>query len=509
MIIKKLLIAAFSLAISVCLSAQNKTIIITESSLPYYSQSWFYSGAGNDLQTSQIKTYWDEGKRITSVAYTTKGWFVTMAQGTGITQQQYKRSESWPNEWISEEWKNDYYITSISRSNKEWLVVMSKGIDFKDQAWKRGSLSELIPWWYDDKLDNGYYITDMAFNGTDWTLVVSKTSKFYSQGYFFANDDDVLSNIKSKVYDNGYNVHLLEYGDGEFFVVYGNYSKDDSRQQNYIINPSDVNSYISNRWDESHNISYLGGGFSGSASQTPSSKPQQQNTLPAKYLVSHYGMYGQERVGTFHYLDDGGTDGHARIHTLKFEKSDGKYRIRFPAATYNLKEVTSTEFVFENDIRLGPDPYWSYYMAGTMTQELKEKRDEQFRIRVSKDWDRIVMNGKTIMIAEVTKEYFDAALEINKKAYQMAMESAVYIPDQSYHSEVADQLQEAIEESERKLDAMNGKQNDLYKKRDDMNRGHTIIRYKYTNTPSTPSVWCPICNKYDKPHDHVLNDGRH
>ena len=518
--IKKIVIAGLILAGSVCLSAQNKTILITESHLPYKSQTWFYSGNGQDLDESKIKSYWDQGKRITSVAYTTNGWFVTMANSSGITMQTYKLSQIWPKDWIKEKWVQDYYITSIARSNKEWLVVMSKGTEFTDQYWSRNTWDNLSSW-IREKREQGMSITEMAFDGTYWTVVVSKTSKISTQGYLFADDSNVVSMIRSEVYDMGYNLHLMDYGDGQFVVVYGNYSENDDRKQSYSINPSDAGSFIQEKWDKSHDIAYIGGGFSETSSQSLASNTnsttsnvsgspsKNQIDLPAKYLVSHNGMYGQERIGTFYYLDDGGTSGHARIHTLKFEKINGKYYIRFPAATYALKEITSTEFVFENDIRIGPDPYWSYYLAGTITEEMKEKRNNQFRIRVSKDWNRIVMNGDTMLIGEVTKEYYDAALAINQKAYKQAMQVNSMLQSQSYSSEVSDQLKADIEESERKLDQMNAKQNDLYKKRDDMNRGHTIIRYKSTNVPSTPSVWCSICNRYDKPHDHVLNDGRH
>lgn len=513
--IKKIIIAGFILAISVSLSAQNKTILITESHLPYKSQTWFYSGLGNGLQTSKIKSYWDEGKRITSVAYTTNGWFVTMAQNTGITMQTYKCSQNWPKEWINEYWKQDYYITSITRSDKEWLVVMSKGLDFTDQSWNRDTWENMRPWIL-EKRDNGFYITDMAFNGTLWTVVVSKTTKYTSQGYVFAESGHVNPTIKSNVYDQGYNVHLIEYGGGHFVIVYGNYSENDSRDQSWAVDPVDAKSFIQQKWDDSHDIAYIGGGYSETSSQnlssntnttntttaTPSKKSGNPSSVPAKYIVSHDGMYGQERIGTFYYVDDG-SNGPERIHTLKFNKDSGKYRISFPAATYDLKDITSTEYVFESNFRY---PYFGSTLG--MTEEMKEQRNESYRIRVSKDWDRIVINGKTFLVTEVTKEYFDLIYDINKKAYENAM-TVNSMLNQGNHSEVEDQLKADIEESERKLDAMNGKQNDLYKKRDDMNRGHTVIRYKSTNVPSTPSVWCSICNRYDKPHDHVLNDGRH
>lgn len=53
-------------------SAGNK-IIIAGSDKPYSSQTWFYSGSGNGLQQQKISDNWDEGRRITSAAYTPFG----------------------------------------------------------------------------------------------------------------------------------------------------------------------------------------------------------------------------------------------------------------------------------------------------------------------------------------------------------------------------------------------------------------------------------------------------
>lgn len=89
------IIWSFLLLIVVVFSvnAQDKTILITETGLPYTSQTWFYSGKGNDLQGDKIKKNWDEGMRITSVAYTNNGWFVTMAENTAIGMQTYSYTD--------------------------------------------------------------------------------------------------------------------------------------------------------------------------------------------------------------------------------------------------------------------------------------------------------------------------------------------------------------------------------------------------------------------------------
>lgn len=244
--------------------SQDKTILITESNLPYTSQYWFYSGYNNELQEREIKKHWDEGRHITSVAYTSNGWFVTMAKNTGIVKQSYFYSADWPKNWIREKGANDYYITAIARSQSKWLVVMSQGSGYTTQYWCRDSWNELVEW-YNGKRQEGCYITNMAYNGNMWTLVVSKTDKISSQGYLWANSfEELKSKIKAEIWGNSYNIHAIGYGGGQYLVAYGKYSSNNGRGQNYVVNPSDVSDYIDKRWADSHEIAYIGGGYNGS-----------------------------------------------------------------------------------------------------------------------------------------------------------------------------------------------------------------------------------------------------
>lgn len=533
---KKLIISIAIIIVSnICVSAQNKTILITESALPYTGQSWFYCGAGNALDGSKIKSKWDEGKRITSVAYTYNGWFVTMANDTGISEQEYKLSETWPKEWINTEWEKDYYISSIGYSSSQWLVVMSKGTGYTDQSWSRNSWDKLREWIL-EKRDAGFFITDLAFNGTYWTVVVSKTPKINTQGFMFVDNDNLSSWVKSDVYGNGYRVHLMEYGDGEYLVVYGNYTENNSRQQSFNVNPSDVSSFIQGKWDDSQHIAYLGGGYpqnttnqnlaSNTTKTTTTNTNTNRNTnnnsavIPSNYLVSHDGMYGKLRYGTLYYLSD-----QNRIVSLNFKDKDGVYTLEDPKVggidvtklmkniAYELSETTGSEFIFypyQYDLVIPSYNEMQRMMATTGTVNVNQKKTRQNgEIRVSKDWSTVNVNG-TILTSEMTKEYYDKAQAAwHDLVIKGIAAGIVSPPDQYYHSEVEDQLKAEIEESQRKIDAIDHKQTELYQKRDDMNRGHTVIRYKSTNTASTPTVWCPICNRYDKPHDHVVNDGRH
>ena len=76
-------------------------------------------------------------------------------------------------------------------------------------------------------------------------------------------------------------------------------------------------------------------------------------------------------------------------------------------------------------------------------------------------------------------------------------------------SDIEQQIKDEINEIDRKQEVRTKKELDISEKRAELSRGHRITRYNSTNTESTPTVYCEICGRYDKPHTHPLNDGRH
>ena len=276
----KKFLATCILLLTVCAAiGQNQTIVITESDLPYYSQSWFCSGSGGALQESKIKSAWDEGKRITSAAHTNNGWLVTMAKGTGIGMQTYSLTSEWPSDWIKSKWDEKYYITSISRSASQWLVVMSKDVGITNQTWNRTDWSSMAKW-IKEKWDEGLYITSAAYNGTYWTVVMSKDPKYTSQGYMWATNEDSMNsklNEKVKAKGQGNKLQLIECGGGEFFIVYCQYRNNNGRSQKYKLNPSDLSDFIQGRWESSQSIAYVGGGYL-SSSYSSQSRPTTTTT---------------------------------------------------------------------------------------------------------------------------------------------------------------------------------------------------------------------------------------
>lgn len=252
------------LSLVFCVKAQDyETILVFESGLPYTEQTWFYSRKGNALPQDDIKKHWDEGRRITSAAYTDNGWFVTMSKNTGIGMQTYHYDTYWPTNWIKTKWDEGYHITTISKSDTHWFVVMSQGEGFTSQTYWKSTGTELNEWMINKK-DEGFLVTSCAFDNDDNNIrvVMSKNSNYSNQGWFSSGIyDDLESRIKSEVWDKGYNIHLIEYIGVGYFVFYGTYSTNSNRSQSYVINPSDVKGVISEKWNENMNISYIGGGY--------------------------------------------------------------------------------------------------------------------------------------------------------------------------------------------------------------------------------------------------------
>ena len=256
----RILLAGFFASVSNAMIAQNKTLLISESDLPYTEQTWFAYGVGLPLDENDIIGNWNLGKRIVSAAYTKEGWFVVMAKNTDYVQQSFSLTKKWPEEWIAEKTKSGYAITSLSRSEKEWLVVMSQGSGITSQIIWRNDWTELAPW-ITEQTDNGYLITDLAFDGKAWTVVMSRTPKYTSQGYFWEPSiSELMEHIQSTVWGRGYNLQQVVYGEGNYVVVYGNYARGDNRFQNLQVSPDDTKEYIHKQWDRGVSIAYVGGG---------------------------------------------------------------------------------------------------------------------------------------------------------------------------------------------------------------------------------------------------------
>ena len=292
----KLTIAA--LLLSVVLFAENMTIMVMDTNMPYDSQYMFYSG-GHEVQKDEIMKHWEAGRRITSVAYTDYGWLFVTSTNSGISMQTYTVSPTWPDKWIGQCWNDGYRITSCACSGQEWVVVMSQNSDYGMQTWARNSWDN-VKGWIGERWNERYRITDVAFDGEQWVVVMSTTDKIGGQGYFFEGND-VVNRINREVYNNGNYVQMMNHGGGQFLVVFCTYTAG-GRGQQYVIKPANVLEYVGERWQQSMCVSYVGGGDPYrpvyTAAPTQPAQPQQR---PATNTPGYNHGYTVIRIGGVDY----------------------------------------------------------------------------------------------------------------------------------------------------------------------------------------------------------------
>lgn len=256
--IKFLLIQLFLLCTSLCMQAQDQTILIATSN-NYGTQKWFYSGHGNSLETQKVKNYYNEGYYITSLSYTGKGWFVAMNKNCGLTSQTYKYTSDWPKEWLKEKQAAGYYITSIASGNKMWMIVVSKGTGYTGQVWKWETWDNLKGFLH-KYWDLGYSITNIEYHNQKWLLVMSANAPYKEQSCIFKSSiSDVISKV-NEYWDNGKRIQLIEYGDNKYFILASKNKSGALPSQSLVLDTKDVKAWISEQWSHDRDVTYIGGG---------------------------------------------------------------------------------------------------------------------------------------------------------------------------------------------------------------------------------------------------------
>lgn len=258
--------SGFILSLMLCitfpqyLSSDSKDIVVMEGDTPYSQQVWFSSGSGVGLQENYIKEYWDQGYRISSLAYGSSGWTVVMSSDSGYTLQTYYYTENWPADWVDEKLSEGYRLTSFAYGNNMWTVVMSQGTSITSQGWKTCSVTELKAtiddWWTD-----GYHISGVACIGSDkWLVCVSDNMPYDRQAWSVCNSSESAKDAIYEYWEQGYNLSLLVYGDNRYFIVVSKYDDAHDPIQWYIIDNTLSSDIIKEKWNENLRIACVGGG---------------------------------------------------------------------------------------------------------------------------------------------------------------------------------------------------------------------------------------------------------
>jgi len=165
-------------------AGDNRWVVIMDKSKPNYTDQAYK--VSSSFPEDWISEKWKAGYRITSASNGQKSWMIVMTQGTEYGMQTYTIDESFPSDWVTKKWADGYKITSLATDADKYMVVMSQGSEYTRQAYR---ISEkLDSEWIKTKWDEDYYITSVAKHGDFWAVVMSKGTAFTNQSYWLTKE---------------------------------------------------------------------------------------------------------------------------------------------------------------------------------------------------------------------------------------------------------------------------------------------------------------------------------
>ncbi|MBE7530304.1 MAG: hypothetical protein HS099_11305 [Ardenticatenaceae bacterium] len=102
-----------------------------------------------------IQVKWDEGFRMTDLAYGNDVWAAVMSQNSPYGRQTWKTSALFPGDTIQQKWDEDFRVTNLIYGNGLWLVALSQQSPYGRQAYKTAAgfpgdyiqQKQLVPIW--------------------------------------------------------------------------------------------------------------------------------------------------------------------------------------------------------------------------------------------------------------------------------------------------------------------------------------------------------------------------
>ena len=134
-----------------------------------YNQKWVRS---ESFPSKAIEKIWNEGAHITHLRFQNDKWLMLSAKGTNYGMQAWRTRYEFPHADIKELWDKGFHIADISYGNGLWSLFMTKNYGYSLQTWRK---TEQFPEKEIEEIWNkGYNITHLSFNNNIWVLVGSK-----------------------------------------------------------------------------------------------------------------------------------------------------------------------------------------------------------------------------------------------------------------------------------------------------------------------------------------------
>ncbi len=167
----------------------------------------------------KVDKRWEEGYYITSSCYSSAGWAIVMSQTDRWSNQTYKVSTDWPDQWIQERRALGYFITSVASDGKNWITALTSGTGITDQwaatlPWDM--LLELIV----EQSESGWMVTSLAFNDGLWTVVMSLGTSYKNQLYEYATSSADIATKVSAAKEHGYILTTVAADTSRYILIF-------------------------------------------------------------------------------------------------------------------------------------------------------------------------------------------------------------------------------------------------------------------------------------------------
>ncbi|MCL4265580.1 MAG: serine/threonine protein kinase [Anaerolineae bacterium] len=179
---------------------------------PYGRQTWKTSAL---FPGDTIQEKWDEGFRVTNLTYGSGLWLMALSQQSPYGRQTYKTARGFPGDYIQQKWDEGFRVTSLTYGNGAWAVVLSADAPYGRQTWKT---SAAFPGDYiQEKWDEGFRVTSLAYGDGAWAVVLSQDSRYGRQTW--KTSAAFPGDYMQQKWNEGFRVTSLAFGGGVWAVM--------------------------------------------------------------------------------------------------------------------------------------------------------------------------------------------------------------------------------------------------------------------------------------------------
>lgn len=216
---------------------------------------------------------------------------------------------------------------------------------------------------------------------------------------------------------------------------------------------------------------------------------------------------GLPQVGETRYWNKSGTYGYCSIYcyrtndgTILYQVSGEPIDLQHPMPRYIYQCQENGWNIYKRvNVRVTTN-----YAAFPRVETLTFYDPISGQLRISTDGNTVITLNGTRYDTPIDQTTANALSQAQRDFIARGIGSGAIMLENK-PSDVEQQLKNDIDEIDRKQADRQREEREVREQRGELLRGHRTTVYKSTNTDSTPTVWCNICNRWDKPHSHPIS----